>query len=458
MLKIQRRLKNKIIDSISPLKDICRDELYNRIEYFTLYFISYISTKQRNTNMVNISSKTLKTFFGSGSIIYKKEKMSVYKIILDLLENNNIIYINKIYNKKRFTKSYSIDVKYFCDIMENVTKPKSKSLDNRLRLLEDNINNFSQNDELGEIEKRIENSTNRTFIKKYKAKKYIFKKLLSTGIYKLYDGLTVKKLTRYQLDNPHTVFDWEDINHEELIYRTKIKKGKFGYRTTKFTWIEWFNRRLDMIDKFNIHYSFFRDGESRIYNRMTSISSELHKFLRFKTSKGNKIKLSEIDFKSSQVQYLALRFQKETGNRDDKLLNKIKDDFYIYCSELLGLEYTKESRKDIKTMVFADILYANEIKKSSLLYQKLKNNHPEFIEWLDNKRIRGITDDHIAKTIQEEEANMIIDVIGRRLIDHDIWFITKHDAIFTFCEIEDPTRKLINDCFNDIYGCDAILN
>jgi len=159
------------------------------------------------------------------------------------------------------------------------------------------------------------------------------------------------------------------------------------------------------------------DKTGRFYNLISNMPKRMRTSLTIDDEP-----VVELDCKCAQP-FLLHNLYNECDEKEKYLDLVVNGDFY----ETIGEYADYNSRKELKKMIFKDILYGSMDCIHSKLWKNFESKFPIMAELL--LEYKKIDYKVVSITLQRMESDIFINRIGKRLLESNIKFITIHDAI-----------------------------
>lgn len=259
---------------------------------------------------------------------------------------------------------------------------------------------------------------------------------LDNKIKKVYDNLKFEIIKEDRLGYGFVTECMEhlEIDHENAIKETKNLSGH--RRDVAELAIENFS------DKF-----FSKDTTgNRLHNNLTNINTELRKYITYDGEQ-----LFQCDIRNSQLVFLYNLMTKYHMPSEE--MNKFKSvvcdfGFYEFFAEKLGVELTKENRKEFKTDIFEKALFSTVKTKLSKTEVIFKQEFP-MIFYMTRKLKQDCYKD-LAIILQKEESQFIFDCV--RKINRKVPIVTIHDSIVSTVGNENLVLNVMQELFKERFN------
>lgn len=379
---------------------------------------------------------------------------SYYKVGIQILLNNNLLICDNYYVKGVKCKGYQLttlakSLKWsYCDFLEafEAIKPAKKTSKGgaprtdpwakfcghltdwrklepgSLRDYCENVNSFLQGVTLeapeGELNQVLDKSAEKSF-KKY-CKKIENKniEIAERNISRLEKGKTPRPFKKILSSK-------EEIKHS---YQESIRALK----------------EKNFFIKIHDKSSYFQVGSGRVSTNITTLPSELRKYLKY-----NDKKMVNIDIKCCQAMLLSTFYDQSPAQQTEKskFIKFFEGDFYADIAQKSGSNMARDAAKvESFTLFFAKNYTASKTKFTKafkkefpLLYGNIRNLKKE------NYR-------YVAHLLQSAEANIVIKGVSTDLFAKGIPNFTIHDSVMTTEEHVETVKKALADKFFEITG------
>lgn len=185
----------------------------------------------------------------------------------------------------------------------------------------------------------------------------------------------------------------------------------------------------------NDFYAYRPDSTSRVYTNFCSLKKEHRKYILI----GGK-PLLNTDIVNSQLLFAIPAAKKALKLIPDKKGLPIPKDFHLYCqlaekgeiyekiAEHCSFKLTKENRKDFKRKFFAQVFFSRTTSYNMKVSKAFRELFPSFNEAMANIKMLG--HEQFAIACQRQEAQIMIDVVLKQLMEWGIPALSLHDSIY----------------------------
>lgn len=376
---------------------------------------------------------------------FRKVFTTQYLKWLNKLINSNIVLVDNSYsNIYKYSKSYSINIKYTTPpIMSLLFDKKSlKSVPYEFKIDEkqkeeiDVYNNVFKDlnslkinqDELMEI---LDAELSKIDIKNYK----LNDEVISENV-----NISFGKNKRYWMTKEKAILKSKEMN------KLLIEDNNKHYILTEQ---EFITRKRSAVSQ-SYKDSISKIADKKIYakrnttnNRLDTNLTNMPKSLTDKICKDNN--LVQFDLCNAQFAILSDFLEDSLFTEDFKVFKEQSYNGTLY--EFIMKSLNISERKRAKVMMF-ELMFSKETFNSSLK-NELKSLFPSVVEIVDKyKKDNGY--DQFSIMLQKRESKMFIDGIWKKLKSEKIFCITKHDALIVKIEDKETVKTQIDKYFENI--------
>ena len=110
----------------------------------------------------------------------------------------------------------------------------------------------------------------------------------------------------------------------------------------------------------------------------------------------------------------------------------------------IAVEIQAPTRDDFKQILFADVFYGRAVVDTPVT-KLFETHHTEILRWIRQQKAHDYAD--LARRMQQEESNMMIGAVVRRLMEHhpEVPFYTVHDSIVTVEEHGELVGRVLRE-------------
>ncbi len=199
--------------------------------------------------------------------------------------------------------------------------------------------------------------------------------------------------------------------------------------------------------------SFFTVDEKsgRVFNAITSTPKEMRKYLLI----DGKV-TAEPDLPSAQPMLAATLYEsglKEEQEEKQQYLNFISGDFYKSLAK--EAKSHLKDRSAIKRACYREIFFNPKVSKGKL-WKAFKKLFPILAQKIEERKGQtksgGKKNSDFAIYLQKAEAEIVIDDVGKQLVEAGIPFVTVHDSIICPKKDEKKVERLLSKAVRNAVG------